>query len=78
MGEQEEVHYKDSWSDVQFINMCRRAYGNLAGWQSSRDWNDGEETYQGMLEVSRALMKVALLVVQQTHKQAQYCTTNVA
>ena len=54
----EEVVYKDSWSDVQFINMCRRAYGNLAGWQSSRDWKQGDETYQGMLEVSRALMKV--------------------
>ena len=57
-GQQEEVEYKDTWSDVQFINMCRRAYGNLAGWQSSRDWENGEETYQGMLEVSRALMKV--------------------
>ncbi|KAL3131823.1 hypothetical protein ABBQ38_007537 [Trebouxia sp. C0009 RCD-2024] len=37
--------------------MCRTAYGNLAGWQSSRDWKDGSETYQGMIEVSRALMK---------------------
>lgn len=59
VSQQDEVEYKDSWSDVQFINMCRRAYGNLAGWQSSRDWENGEETYQGMLEVSRALMKVA-------------------
>ena len=56
--QQEEVQYKDTWSDIQFINLCRRAYGNLAGWQSSKDWNDGEQTYQGMLEVSRALMKV--------------------
>ncbi|KAL0041404.1 hypothetical protein WJX79_002283 [Trebouxia sp. C0005] len=55
--QQEEVEYKDTWSDVQFINLCRRAYGNLAGWQSSKDWNKGETTYEGMLEVSRALMK---------------------
>ena len=36
---------------------CRRAYGKLAGWQSSRGWRDGEETYKGMVEVSKALMK---------------------
>ncbi len=66
--QQEEVEYKDTWSDVQFINLCRRAYGNLAGWQSSKDWNNGEETYQGMLEVSRALMKVIHAFCQQ-HKQ---------
>jgi hypothetical protein len=64
--QQEEVEYKDTWSDVQFINLCRRAYGNLAGWQSSNDWNNGEKTYQGMLEVSRALMKVVRAVCQQT------------
>ena len=29
-----------------------------SGWQSSRDWKDGDETYAGMVEVSRALMKV--------------------
>ena len=58
--QQEHVEYKDSWSDVQFINMCRRAYGSLAGWQSPRDWKNGPETYQGMIEVSRALMKVCL------------------
>ena len=63
--QQEEVEYKDTWSDVQFINLCRTAYGNLAGWQSSKDWNDGEKTYQGMLEVSRALMKVICAVCQQ-------------
>ena len=63
--QQEEVEYKDTWSDVQFINLCRRAYGNLAGWQSSKDWNNGEKTYQGMLEVSRALMKVICAVCQQ-------------
>lgn len=55
---QQDVEYKDSWSDIQFINMCRTAYGNLAGWQSPRDWKEGAETYQGMIEVSRALMKV--------------------
>lgn len=63
--QQEEVEYKDTWSDVQFINLCRRAYGNLAGWQSSKDWNKGETTYEGMLEVSRALMKVIIAVCQQ-------------
>lgn len=59
--QQEDVEYKDTWSDVQFINMCRTAYGDLAGWQSPRDWNNGTETYQGMIEVSRALMKVCLM-----------------
>lgn len=59
-SEQADVEYVDTWSDVQFINMCRRAYGGLAGWQSPRSWKDGSETYQGMLEVSRALMKVNL------------------
>ena len=57
-NQQEQVEYKDSWSDVHFINMCRKAYGNLAGWQSPREWQNGLETYQGMIEVSRALMKV--------------------
>ena len=57
-SEQADVEYVDTWSDVQFINMCRRAYGGPAGWQSPRSWEDGSETYQGMLEVSRALMKV--------------------
>ena len=61
--QQEQVEYKDTWSDVQFINMCRKAYGNLAGWQSPREWQNGVETYQGMLEVSRALMKVLRLCV---------------
>ena len=58
--QQEDVEYKDSWSDIQFINMCRTAYGNLSGWQSPRDWKNGPETYQGMIEVSRALMKVCV------------------
>lgn len=61
-SDQETVEYVDTWSDVQFINMCRRAYGGLAGWQSPRSWKDGSETYEGMLEVSRALMKVKLCV----------------
>lgn len=38
----------------------RKAYGELAGWQSNKSWWDGEETYAGMVEVSRALMKVAI------------------
>ena len=49
--------YQDSWSDVAFINMCRVAYGNIAGWQSARSWRDGRETFAGMVEVSRALMR---------------------
>lgn len=61
--EQADVKYVDTWSDVQFINMCRRAYGGLAGCQSPRSWKDGPETYQGMLEVSRALMKVQALFI---------------
>ena len=60
--QQERVEYNDSWTDLQFINMCRKAYGNLAGWQSPREWQNGEETYQGMIEVSRALMKVLILI----------------
>ena len=51
--------YTTSSTDAAFIALCRKAYGNIAGWQSDRDWNDGEETYKGMVEVSRALMKVA-------------------
>lgn len=37
--------------------MCRKAYGNLAGWQSPRAWDTGPETFAGMVEVSRALMR---------------------
>lgn len=91
---QSTVEYKDSPTDIAFINMCRvacealgctrphapgrpatrprlpthahrppspaaprAADGNIAGWQSSRSWNDGVETFRGMVEVSRALMK---------------------
>ena len=56
--EQDEVRYKDSWTDIAFIGLCRKAYGNIAGWQSPRDWKQGEETYRGMVEVSKAMMKV--------------------
>ena len=42
----EVIEYKDSWSDVQFINLCRRAYGSLANYQSPRSWKDGQETYK--------------------------------
>ena len=52
-----EVEYKDSWSDIAFIALCRLAYGNIAGWQSSRSWTMGDETFKGMVEVSRALMR---------------------
>ena len=56
--EQDEVEYKDSWTDIAFIGLCRTAYGNIAGWQSPREWNQGQETYRGMVEVSKAMMKV--------------------
>ena len=49
--------YKTSSTDVAMIGMCRKAYGRIADYQSSRDWKDGDETYAGMVEVSRALMK---------------------
>ena len=51
------MEYKDGWSDLAFIAMCRRAYGDLAGWQSPRSWKEGSETFAGMVEVSRALMQ---------------------
>lgn len=51
------VEYKDSPTDIAFINMCRVAYGNISGWQSERRWDDGVETFLGMIEVSRSLMK---------------------
>jgi hypothetical protein len=38
-----------------------QAYGNIAGWQSPRAWREGSETYAGMVEVSRALMKARSL-----------------
>lgn len=53
----EEVEYKDSPTDLLFIALCRVAYGRLAGWQSPRSWTDGPETFKGMVEVSRALMR---------------------
>lgn len=49
--------YNDTITDLMFIALCRMAYGNLAGWQSQKKWTDGEETYSGMVEVSRALMR---------------------
>ena len=39
---------------------CRKAYGRLAGWQSDKAWR-GEANYEGMVEVSRALMKATLM-----------------
>lgn len=53
----ESIPYRDSKTDIAFINMCRRAYGSLAGWQSSAAWDEGPASYRGMIEVSRALMK---------------------
>ncbi|CAG9464934.1 unnamed protein product [Pedinophyceae sp. YPF-701] len=53
----ESVRYTDSATDLAFIGMCRKAYGNLAGWQSPRSFDDGEESFRGMVEVSRALMR---------------------
>lgn len=49
--------YHDSFTDVLFIALCRLSYGKLAGFQSQKGWSDGEETYKGMVEVSRALMQ---------------------
>lgn len=49
--------YDDSLTDIAFIAMCRLAYGKLAGWQSDRSWTRGEDTYAGMVDVSRALMR---------------------
>lgn len=49
--------HKDSLTDKAFIALCRLSYGRLAGWQSPRSWSDGEESYKGMVEVSRALMR---------------------
>lgn len=54
----ESVEYKDTPTDIAFIALCRIAYGNIAGWQSKRSWTSGHETFAGMVEVSRALMKV--------------------
>ena len=54
----ERIPWQDSSTDVAFIGMCRKAYGKLAGWQSNADWKDGVESYRGMIEVSRALMRV--------------------
>lgn len=94
-----DIEYKDSLTDIAFIALCRKAYGNLAGtplkkhpagsrygglgssrmqgcavlcvasrselaslclsgWQSERSWTQGNETFKGMVEVSKALMKV--------------------
>jgi hypothetical protein len=52
------VEYKDSVTDVAFVALCRVAFGRTAGWQSTRSWTDGPESFRGMVEVSRALMKV--------------------
>ena len=52
-----EVEYVDGPGDILFIALCRLAYGKLAGWQSPRSWTAGSETFKGMVEVSRALMK---------------------
>ena len=56
---QADIVYKTSSTDVAFIAMCRKAYGSIAGWQSDRDWKNGDETYKGMVEVSRALMQAS-------------------
>lgn len=50
----EKRTYKDSFTDLVFINGCRQAFGRVAGWQSPRSWKDG---YEGMVEVSHALAR---------------------
>jgi len=62
----EDVSYEDGPTDIAFIALCRKAYGNLAGWQSEKSWTDGAETYAGMVEVSRMLMKGKSAEEQQT------------
>ena len=42
---------------VAFIALCRTAYGRLAGWQSPASWTDPDETFAGMTDVSRALLR---------------------
>lgn len=69
----EHIPWKDSATDVAFIGMCRKAYGNLAGCQSDADWQDGAESYRGMIEVSRALMKVIGLVAADDHMPHSRC-----
>ncbi|KAI3429383.1 hypothetical protein D9Q98_005478 [Chlorella vulgaris] len=51
------ITYHDSLTDIAFIGLCRLAYGRIAGWQSERSWTNGPETFRGMVEVSRSLMK---------------------
>jgi len=50
----EKRKYQDSLTDLIFINGCREAFGKVAGWQSSRSWEEG---YEGMVEVSHALAR---------------------
>ena len=45
--------------------MCRVAYGRLAGWQSDKGWTQGGETYAGMVDVSRALVRARPTAVAQ-------------
>ena len=59
---------RDSRSDLFFIAMCRQAYGRLAGWQSPKNYE--EESYEGMVEVSRALMR-GRTSAQQSHAVIQ-------
>ena len=58
VDDQAVAEKRNGLSDLAFVALCRVAYGRLAGWQSDRSWWDFDETYAGMVEVSRALMKV--------------------
>jgi hypothetical protein len=49
--------YPSDGLTLAFIAACRRAYGRLAGWQSPRRFDDAAESYAGMVEVSRALLR---------------------
>lgn len=66
-GSEGRDEVNDSWTDILFIALCRTAYGNISGFQSNRSWIDGVETYKGMVEVSRSLMKVCLYVLVLLH-----------
>jgi hypothetical protein len=51
------VEHTDSVTDILFIAACRLFFGKKANFQSPRSWTNGDDTFRGMVEVSRALMK---------------------
>ena len=57
------AHVQQDPAARQLPSAMRRAqaYARIAGWQSDRPWKDGPESYMGMVEVSKALMKARFL-----------------